>query len=86
MNTKADNIVFVIEYTHVGSAITLVKEGFAVYGIDYQGHGKSAGLDAYIENFDDIVNDCCDHFTSICGEFTPFYPIHIIPLINLMIN
>ena len=57
----------------------LVKEGFAVYGIDYKGHGKSTGLDAYIENFDDIVNDCSDHFTSICGEFTFFYPI--IPLI-----
>ncbi|XVE99453.1 hypothetical protein REPUB_Repub03eG0198900 [Reevesia pubescens] len=54
--------------TMSSTAIRLVKEGFAVYGIDYQGHGKSTGLDAYIENFDDVINDCSDHFTSICEK------------------
>ncbi|KAM7494965.1 hypothetical protein LguiB_029574 [Lonicera macranthoides] len=44
----------------------LANSGFGVYGIDYEGHGKSAGLAGYIQNFDDIVTDCSDHFSSIC--------------------
>ncbi|XP_021295893.1 caffeoylshikimate esterase-like [Herrania umbratica] len=54
--------------TMSSTAMRLVKEGYAVYGMDYQGHGKSAGLEAYIQNFDDIINDCSDHFTSICEK------------------
>lgn len=41
------------------------KAGFAVYGIDYTGHGKSSRLHGYIFSFDDLVNDCSDHFTNI---------------------
>ncbi|XP_042512601.1 caffeoylshikimate esterase-like isoform X2 [Macadamia integrifolia] len=48
-----------------GTGIRLAKKGFAVYGIDYEGHGKSAGLKAYIPKFEDLVNDCSNHFTSI---------------------
>ncbi|KAL3851349.1 hypothetical protein ACJIZ3_013231 [Penstemon smallii] len=48
--------------------IRLAKAGFAVYGIDYEGHGRSPGLKCYIPNFDDIVLDCSDHFTSICEK------------------
>ncbi|KAH6790344.1 alpha/beta-Hydrolases superfamily protein [Perilla frutescens var. frutescens] len=48
-----------------GYGIRLVKAGYAVYGIDYIGHGKSSGLQCYIPNFDDLVTDCSDHFTSI---------------------
>lgn len=51
-----------------GTAIRLANEGYACYGIDYQGHGKSAGLSGYINNFDDLVDDCLNHFTSICGN------------------
>ncbi|KAB2063625.1 hypothetical protein ERO13_A10G210500v2 [Gossypium hirsutum] len=54
--------------TMSSTAIRLVKEGYAVYGMDYQGHGKSSGLDGYVENFDDIVNDCNDHFSKICEK------------------
>lgn len=43
----------------------LARAGFAVYGIDYVGHGKSAGLDGYIPCFDDLVADCSDHFCKI---------------------
>ncbi|CAI9302810.1 unnamed protein product [Lactuca saligna] len=49
-----------------GAALRLVKAGFAVYGIDNQGHGKSSGLQGYIPSFDDLVNDCSDFFTSVC--------------------
>lgn len=45
----------------------LAKAGFAVYAIDFEGHGKSSGLQGYIPSFDALVNDCSDHFTSICG-------------------
>lgn len=46
----------------------LVKAGFAVYGIDYEGHGKSGGLQGYVHNFDNLVEDCCKHFTGMCGK------------------
>ncbi|KAF8397559.1 hypothetical protein HHK36_016478 [Tetracentron sinense] len=49
-----------------GTGTRLAKSGFAVYGIDYEGHGKSAGLEAYIPCFDELVMQCSDHFTIIC--------------------
>ncbi|CAH9065403.1 unnamed protein product [Cuscuta europaea] len=49
-----------------GAATRLVKAGYAVYGMDYEGHGKSAGLLGYVPSFDDVVNDCSDHYSKIC--------------------
>jgi alpha-beta hydrolase superfamily lysophospholipase len=48
------------------TARRLVKAGFGVYGMDYEGHGKSDGLRAYIQKFDNLVDDVSAHFTSIC--------------------
>ncbi|KAM7269477.1 hypothetical protein ACFE04_024974 [Oxalis oulophora] len=48
-----------------GTAIRLAKSGFGVYGIDYQGHGKSSGPTAHIENFNLLVDDCYQYFTYI---------------------
>lgn len=48
------------------TAIRLAKTGFAVYGIDYEGHGKSSGLQGYIPSFDGVVDDCSQYFMSIC--------------------
>ncbi|WZZ40208.1 hypothetical protein YC2023_036467 [Brassica napus] len=39
------------------TARRLVKAGFGVYGMDYEGHGKSDGLGAYVPNFDHLVDD-----------------------------
>uniref|UniRef100_A0A1J3FDL5 Caffeoylshikimate esterase n=1 Tax=Noccaea caerulescens TaxID=107243 RepID=A0A1J3FDL5_NOCCA len=50
----------------LGTARRLVKAGFGVYGMDYEGHGKSGGLRAYIPKFDNLVDDVSAHFTSIC--------------------
>nr|GLL27904.1 caffeoylshikimate esterase-like [Ipomoea trifida] len=48
-----------------GAAMRLVKAGYAVYGMDYEGHGRSAGLLGYVPSFDDVVSDCCDHYSKI---------------------
>jgi len=50
------------------AAVRLAKAGFGVYGMDYMGHGKSYGLPGYITSFDDLVDDCSDHFTQICEK------------------
>ncbi|XVF83447.1 hypothetical protein PTKIN_Ptkin16aG0486900 [Pterospermum kingtungense] len=50
------------------TAIRLVKAGFAVYGIDYEGHGKSSGLQGYVSSFNNVVDDCTNYFTEICEK------------------
>ncbi|KAL9258732.1 Caffeoylshikimate esterase-like protein, partial [Drosera capensis] len=49
-----------------GTATRLARAGYGVYGIDYIGHGKSEGLHGYIPNFDDLVQDCADHYRTVC--------------------
>ncbi|PKA48484.1 hypothetical protein AXF42_Ash021787 [Apostasia shenzhenica] len=49
-----------------GTGIRLAKAGFAVYGMDYKGHGKSSGLQGYIKSFSELVDDCFKHFCEIC--------------------
>ncbi|EFJ26400.1 hypothetical protein SELMODRAFT_97826 [Selaginella moellendorffii] len=43
----------------------LAAAGYCVFGIDYEGHGKSDGMRCYIRRFDDIVDDCHDFFHSV---------------------
>ncbi|KAF2953194.1 caffeoylshikimate esterase [Oryza sativa Japonica Group] len=50
------------------TAARLVRAGYAVYGIDHEGHGRSSGQRCYIPNFGDIVSDCANFFTSICEK------------------
>ncbi|XP_020591871.1 caffeoylshikimate esterase-like [Phalaenopsis equestris] len=50
------------------TARRLVIAGFAVYGVDYEGHGKSAGLQGYVPSFDGLVDDCLHHFMSVCEK------------------
>lgn len=45
----------------------LASAGYAVFGIDYEGHGRSRGARCYIKKFENIVNDCDDFFKSVCG-------------------
>ncbi|XP_021732710.1 caffeoylshikimate esterase-like [Chenopodium quinoa] len=49
-----------------GPATRLVKAGYGVYGIDFVGHGKSGGLQGYVPSFENLVQDCSDHFTKVC--------------------
>jgi acylglycerol lipase len=43
----------------------LVERGYAVYGLDHRGHGKSDGLQAYFDTFDHPVNDLKQAFDQI---------------------
>lgn len=49
-----------------GTATRIAKAGYGVYGIDYIGHGKSEGLPGYVPSFENLVQDCADHFSKIC--------------------
>ncbi|XP_047044428.1 caffeoylshikimate esterase-like [Lolium rigidum] len=46
--------------------VKLAAAGFGVFGIDYEGHGKSTGARCYIQKFDHLVADCDRFFKSIC--------------------
>ncbi|KAG9156963.1 hypothetical protein Leryth_009015 [Lithospermum erythrorhizon] len=48
--------------------IKLASYGYAVFGIDYEGHGRSSGARCYIKKFDNLVNDCSEYFESVCGK------------------
>ncbi|XP_022757967.1 caffeoylshikimate esterase [Durio zibethinus] len=50
------------------SGTRLATAGYAVFGIDYEGHGRSKGTRCYIKKFENIVNDCSEFFKSICAE------------------
>ncbi|CAN6471222.1 unnamed protein product [Victoria cruziana] len=53
---------------NAGTATRLAEAGLAVYGIDYEGHGKSSGLQGYVSSFDQVVGDCCDFFSAVAGK------------------
>ncbi|GER34705.1 alpha/beta-Hydrolases superfamily protein [Striga asiatica] len=51
-----------------GVGVKLASHGYAVFGIDYEGHGRSQGSRCYIKRFDNIVNDCNEYFKSVCAQ------------------
>ncbi|KAL5656569.1 hypothetical protein ACJX0J_035888, partial [Zea mays] len=46
----------------------LVHRGYAVHGINHEGHGKSSGSKGYLSSFGDVVRDCSDNFKSVCEK------------------
>ncbi|KAH7307276.1 hypothetical protein KP509_22G052300 [Ceratopteris richardii] len=48
-----------------GTGIKLAESGYAVFGIDYEGHGRSEGRRCYIKSFPDLVNDSISFFKSV---------------------
>ncbi|CAM6047489.1 unnamed protein product [Sphagnum compactum] len=49
---------WLVQLTSIGFA----SQGFAVYAIDHQGHGKSEGLKCYIPDIKAIIDDCIEFF------------------------
>lgn len=46
----------------------LVPKGYAVYALDHRGHGRSEGIRAYVDNFDDYLADLKKFLDVVCGE------------------
>jgi len=44
------------------TSIHIAKQGYAVYAIDHQGHGKSEGLKGHVPDLDAVVGDCIAFF------------------------
>jgi alpha-beta hydrolase superfamily lysophospholipase len=57
---------------HSGRYINLAQyfasKGYAVYALDYRGHGKSEGLAGHVERFQDYVNDLRSFFSLVRGK------------------
>eukprot|EP00268_Persea_americana_P033564 TRINITY_DN33213_c0_g4_i1.p1 TRINITY_DN33213_c0_g4~~TRINITY_DN33213_c0_g4_i1.p1 ORF type:complete len:339 (-),score=52.84 TRINITY_DN33213_c0_g4_i1:150-1166(-) len=51
-----------------GCGTRLAEAGYGVFGIDYEGHGRSEGVRCYIKKFENIVEDSDDFFKSICEK------------------
>ncbi|KAK1293167.1 hypothetical protein QJS10_CPB17g01286 [Acorus calamus] len=51
-----------------GCGVRLARAGYGVYGLDYEGHGRSMGARCYIRKFDHLVDDCDRFFKSVCGQ------------------
>ncbi|TVU00723.1 hypothetical protein EJB05_53833 [Eragrostis curvula] len=47
-----------------GTGERLAAAGYGVYGLDYEGHGRSEGLQGYVPEFDSLVADCDAFFVS----------------------
>ncbi|KAL6621251.1 hypothetical protein ACP70R_033683 [Stipagrostis hirtigluma subsp. patula] len=45
--------------------LRLAAAGYGVFGMDYEGHGKSMGARCYIRSFARLVDDCHRFFTSV---------------------
>ncbi|XP_002977997.2 caffeoylshikimate esterase isoform X1 [Selaginella moellendorffii] len=48
-----------------GTGQRLSRAGYAVFGIDYEGHGRSEGRRCYIRSFDYLVDDCIVFFKNV---------------------
>ncbi|WVZ54991.1 hypothetical protein U9M48_005713 [Paspalum notatum var. saurae] len=48
-----------------GTGERLARAGYAVYGLDYEGHGRSDGLQGYVPDFQALVHDCDEFFTYV---------------------
>lgn len=49
----------------------LVKEGYAVVTIEYEGHGRSDGLLSYIPNWNNLIDDTSSYFEEITQTHFP---------------
>eukprot|EP00850_Spirogloea_muscicola_P020028 SM000205S06235 [mRNA] locus=s205:158736:160177:- [translate_table: standard] len=50
------------------AAERLALDDYAVFGLDYEGHGQSDGLQAYVKSMDVLVDDCIQYFDSVSSR------------------
>ena len=66
---------------HSGRYMNLVNHfvplGYAIYGVDHIGHGKSDGLRVYVEQFEDFTDTLKD-FSHMIRDWQPKKPIFLI--------
>jgi alpha-beta hydrolase superfamily lysophospholipase len=55
------------------TAQDLARGGFSVRGIDFRGHGQSAGTRGYCNRFDDYIDDLEGEVTRARGEGLPLF-------------
>jgi len=56
------------EYWSTEICEKMAKNGYCVYTLDYEGHGKSDGLWVHIDNFTTIENDVSDFISQIINN------------------
>jgi alpha-beta hydrolase superfamily lysophospholipase len=47
----------------------MAARGFAVFSMDYAGFGLSGGLHGYVPNFDLLVGDVAEHYSSLKSKY-----------------
>ena len=62
-------------YQHL--AEYFINEGYAVYGVDYPGHGKSAGTRSYIKDFSEFIETLLIYIEKI-KDWQPHLPVYIV--------
>lgn len=68
-----------VDFDFAGTGIRLAQAGYAVFGLDVEGHGKSDGLQAYIPSFNNIVDDTISYFKSVRGLFIHLLNPYLLP-------
>ncbi len=66
---------------HSGRYMNIVNHfvplGYAVYGVDHLGHGKSDGTRVYVDHFEDYIEPL-DRFTRMVHDWQPGLPMFLI--------
>ena len=66
---------------HIGRYMNVVNhfvpKGYAVYGLDHYGHGKTAGVRAFVESFDDFIGPLKTYVNMVKG-WQPGKPMFMI--------
>lgn len=57
-----------VTWTFQATPIFLAQHGFACFAFDLEGHGRSAGLRAFVPDVDLVVDDAIDYFDSVKND------------------
>ncbi|XP_078437330.1 alpha/beta-Hydrolases superfamily protein [Wolffia australiana] len=63
-----------ISWTFQSTAVFLAGAGYACFALDLPGHGRSAGLRAFVPSVDAVAADCAAFFAHALAPFPPALP------------